>query len=73
MYEKAHHPCDELLRQWGIKRDLAQYYFTALLRLSPDDPNREEKGREISEKLFFARIALRQVADQLQSCQQEHS
>ena len=73
MYKRTPHPCDELLHQWSVRRELAHYYFTALLRLSPHEPNAEERRREISEKLYFARIALKQVADQLQSCQQEHS
>ncbi len=73
MYERTHHPCDELLHEWSVKRQLAHYYFTALLRLSPSDPDAVERQQEMSEKLFFARIALKQVADQLQSCQKEHN
>ncbi len=72
MYKQASHPCDALLQQWSIRRELAHYYFTRLLRLSPSDPCAEELRQEISEKLFVARIALKQVADQLQSCQQEY-
>ncbi|GAC1687491.1 MAG: hypothetical protein PVS3B3_09080 [Ktedonobacteraceae bacterium] len=72
MQERTSHPCDALLQQWSVRRELAHYYFTALLRLSSNDSNAEEQRQEISEKLFVARIALRQVADQLQSCQQEH-
>ncbi len=66
-------PYESLLQQWHVKREIAHYYFTALLRLRPDDPNALERHKEISEKLFFARLALRQVSDQLQSCQQEYS
>lgn len=73
MHEQSSHPCDALLHQWSVRRDLAHYYFTALLRLTPNDLNARERHQEISEKLFVARIALRQVADQLQSCQQEHN
>ncbi len=72
MYEQNLYPCDALLQQWGMRRELAQYYFTKLLRLSPGDPHAEERRQEISEKLFVARMALKQVADQLQGCQQEH-
>ena len=72
MYEQNSHPCDALLQQWSMRRELAQYYFTKLLRLSPSDPHLEERRQEINEKLFVARMALKQVADQLQSCQQEH-
>ena len=73
MHAQNSHPCDALLHEWGVKREMAHYYFTALLRLRPSDPNAEERRKELSEKLFFARIALKQIADQLQSCQQEHS
>ncbi len=73
MYEQKSHPCDALLQQWSVRRDVAHYYFTALLRLTPNDLNAQERHQEISEKLFVARVALRQVADQLQSCQQEHN
>ncbi len=72
MHEQSSHPCDALLQQWSVRRDLAHYYFTALLRLTPNDLNAQERRQEISEKLFVARVALRQVADQLQSCQQEY-
>jgi hypothetical protein len=73
MQDRSLKPCEALLQQWHVKREIAQYYFTALLRLRPDDPNALEQRKEISEKLFFARLALRQVADQLQSCQQEYN
>ncbi len=72
MHERASHPCDALLQQWNVRRELAHYYFTVLLRLTPNDPHAEARRQEISEKLFMARMALKQVADQLESCQQEH-
>ena len=71
--QKSAHPCDALMQQWNMRRELANYYFTALLRLSSDDVNATQRRQEISEKLFFARIALKQVADQLQSCEKEHN
>ena len=73
MQERSSKPCESLLLQWHVKREIAHYYFTALLRLMPCDPNALERREEISEKLYFARLSLRQVADQLQSCQQEYS
>ncbi len=73
MHKRVSHPCDALLQQWSVRRELAHYYFTRLLRLSPSEPHAEEQRQEISEKLYVARIALKQVADQLQSCQQEHN
>jgi len=72
MQKREPHPCDALLRQWSIRREVANYYFTALLRLSPDDVDAVKRREEICEKLFFARLALKHVSDQLQSCQQEH-
>ena len=71
--QRPPHPCDALLQQWYARRELAHYYFTALLRLSSDDANAAQRRQELSEKLFIARIALKQVADQLQSCEQEHN
>jgi hypothetical protein len=73
MHKQISHPCDTLLQQWSIRRELVHYYCTRLLRLAPDDPYAEERRQEISEKLFLAQIALKQVADQLQSCQKEHN
>lgn len=72
MQKQSPNLCDALLQQWNVRREVANYYFTALLRLMPDDPNALKRREEISKQLFFARLALRQVADQLQSCQQEH-
>ncbi len=72
MQERDPKPCEILLQQWSVKREIAHYYFTALLRLMPDDPDALKRREEISEKLYFARLSLRQVADQLQSCQQEY-
>ena len=72
MQERNADLCESLLLQWHVKREIAHYYFTALLRLMPSDPNALKRREEISEKLYFARLSLRQVADQLQSCQREH-
>jgi hypothetical protein len=73
MYEQSGHPCEALLRKWQEKREIANYYFTAMLRLSPDDDNAYQRRRELSAKLFQARIALKHADDQLQSCYQEFS
>jgi len=72
MREQSPNLCDALLQQWNVRREVANYYFTALLRLMPNDPDALKRREEISAKLFVARLALRQAADQLQSCQQEH-
>ena len=72
MQEHTEHPCDSLLQQWNVRREIANYYFTALMRLSPDVLNAVKRRQELSEKLFVARLSLKHVADQLQSCYQEH-
>ncbi len=71
MYEQSRNPCEILLRRWQAKREVANYYFTALLRLSPDDDNACQRKQELSEKLFWARLALTHADDQLQSCYQD--
>ncbi len=72
MQEYIQSPCELLLQQWNVKREVANYYFTALIRLTPDAPNASIRRQELSEKLFVAQLALKQVADQLRSCYQEH-
>jgi len=72
MDKQMSHPCDELLQQWQMKRELANYYFTALLRLSPDAPDAVRQRQEFNEKVFDALLTWKQVDDQLQSCYQEY-
>ena len=67
------HPCDRLLQQWQIKREVANYYFTALLRLSPGDCNALQRRQELSQKVFEAQLSLKHTSDQLQSCYQEYA
>jgi hypothetical protein len=72
MNKQMSHPCDELLQQWQAKRELANYYFTALLRLSPDAPDAVRQRQEFNEKVFDALLTWKQVDDQLQRCYQEY-
>ena len=72
MNKQMSHPCDELLQQWQAKRELANYYFTTLLRLSPDAPDAVRQRQELNEKVFDALLTWKQVDDQLQSCYQEY-
>ena len=65
-------PCDELLRQWQMRRELANYYMTALLRLSPDVPGALHRRQELNKKIFVAQLCLKQIDDQLRSCYAEH-
>ena len=72
MDKQMSHPCDELLQQWQAKRELANYYFTALLRLSPDASDALQRRQELNEKVFDALLSWKQVDEQLQSCYQAY-
>ncbi len=72
MSSQIHHPCEKLLQQWQVRRELANYYLTTLLRLSPDAPDALRRREELSEKVFAARLSLKHADDQLQSCIQEY-
>jgi hypothetical protein len=72
MYKRMPHPCEGLLQQWQMRRELANYYWTALLRLSPDAPDALRRREELSEKIFAARLCLRHADEQLQSCYREY-
>lgn len=67
------HPCDELLQQWQAKREAANFYFTALLRLSPDASDAIRRRQELNDKVFEALQSWKHIDDQLQSCYQEYS
>jgi hypothetical protein len=71
MHKQKGSPCEELLQQWSARRELANYYMTALLRLSPDAPDALRRRQELSKKVFEAQLSLKHVDDQLQSCYQE--
>jgi len=72
MSKQMSHPCTGLLQQWQGKRELANYYFTALLRLSHDAPDALQRRQELNEKVFDALQSWKLVDEQLQSCYQEH-
>ncbi len=65
-------PCDELLLQWKARRETANFYFTALLRLSPDSSDALRRRQELNEKVFEALLSWKHIDDQLQSCYQEY-
>jgi hypothetical protein len=73
MYKQNDHPCEKLLQQWQIRREVANYYFTVLLRLTPDDCNALQRRTELSQKVFEAQLSLKHASDQLQSCYQEYA
>ncbi len=72
MNNQMNHPCDELLQQWQARREEANFYFTALLRLSPDSSDALRRRQELNDKVFGALLSWKQVDDQLQSCYQEY-
>jgi hypothetical protein len=72
MHKQMSHPCNGLLQQWQVRHELANYYFTVLLRLSPDAPHALQRRQELSNKVFEAQLSLKHVDDQLQSCYQEY-
>ncbi|HKF37418.1 MAG TPA: hypothetical protein VKB35_11010 [Ktedonobacteraceae bacterium] len=72
MMQQMPHPCEGLLRRWQGRRELANYYMTVLLRLSPDAPGALRRREELNEKIFAAQLCLRHAEDQLQSCYQEY-
>jgi hypothetical protein len=72
MNNQMGHPCDGLLKQWQAKREAANFYFTALLRLSPDTSEALQRRKELNDKVFEALLAWKHVDDQLQSCYQEY-
>ncbi len=58
---------DRMLREWHFRREMVNYYSSALLRLVPRDRDVEIRRRDLSAKLSIAVIALSQVSDQLQA------
>lgn len=72
MGNQLSHPCDELLQQWQAKREAANFYFTALLHLSPASSDAIHRRRELNDKVFEALLSWKHIDDQLQSCYQEH-
>jgi hypothetical protein len=72
MNNQMSHPCDGLLQQWQVRREAANFYFTALLRLSPDTSDALRRRQELNEKIFDALLVWKHVDDQLQSCYQEY-
>jgi hypothetical protein len=69
---QTQHPCESLLREWQVARELANYYFTVLLRLAPQEPDAQRRRQELNEKLFVAQTRWKHLEDQLQSCCREH-
>ena len=64
-------PCEVQLRQWQTKREVANYYMTALLRLTPDAPNALQRRQALKQKLIEAQLAYKNAYEQLEACYQE--
>jgi hypothetical protein len=67
MIEQSKQLHAKLLQEWQFRREMVHFYSTALLRLSPNDWNAQQRWKELNEKLATARIALTSATDQLQS------
>ena len=72
MSNKMGHPCDGLLQQWQVRRESANFYFTALLRLNPDTSEALQRRQELNDKVFESLLSWKHIDDQLQSCYQEY-
>lgn len=72
MNKPVNHPCDELLQQWQAKREAANFYFTALLRLSPNTSEALRRRQELNDKVLESLMAWKHIDDQLQACYEEY-
>jgi hypothetical protein len=72
MNDQKSHPCDGLLQQWQVRRESANFYFSTLLRTSPDTSEALRRRQELNDKVLLALLSWKQVDDQLQSCYQEY-
>ena len=73
MSEQDSYLSERLLRDWQFRRQMVNYYFDSMLRLSPNDINAYQRWRELSGKLSTSLIAFRHASNQLESYEQEHS
>lgn len=64
---------ERLLNNWQFRREMINYYFDSMLRLTPNDKDAYQRWRELSGKLSIAMLAFRHASDQLQGYEQEHS
>ena len=73
MREQDSYLAERLLKNWQFRREMVNYYFDSMLRLTPNDKDAYQRWRELSRKLTTSLIALRHASDQLQGYEQEHS
>jgi hypothetical protein len=65
MAEQKQPSYEQLLQEWGFKREIVNHYSGALRLLMPDDPNAAQRWRALSGQLDRAEEALCQVSAQL--------
>jgi hypothetical protein len=73
MREQASHPSERLVQEWQFRREMVNYYFGVLLRLTPDDNDAYQRWRELNGKLSTALIEFRHAGDQLRNYEQKHA
>ena len=73
MREQVSYPSEQLLQEWQYRREMVNYYFGVLLRLTPYDNDAYQQWRELNGKLSTELSAFRHARDQLRSYEQEHA
>jgi hypothetical protein len=73
MSEQDSYLFERLLKDWQFRRQMVNYYFESMLRLTPNDKDAYQRWRELSGKLSTSLIGFRHASDQLQSYEQEHA
>ena len=70
MREQASYSSERLLQERQYRREMVNYYFGVLLRLTPYDNDASQQWRELNGKLSTELSAFRHARDQLRSYEQ---
>jgi len=73
MREQASYSSEWLLQEWQFRREMVNYYFGVLSRLTPHDNDANQRWRELNGKLSTELIAFRHAGDGLRSYEQGHA
>jgi len=73
MSEQGSYPSEQLVQEWQYRREMVNYYFGVLLRLTPHDNDAYQQWRELNGKLSMELSAFRHARDQRRSYEQEHA
>ena len=73
MHKQASYSPERLLQEWQFRREMVNYYFGVLSRLTPNDNDANQRLRELDGKLSPELIAFKHATDQLRSYEQEHA